>query len=225
MQQIVARHTATDEPGASGIALWTLAGFALYVLGGAVSIFLTAIVVDPLLEASDMPVEAGSIGLSLRNALQPIVWGCLVALPALPIGRRLIPGVRFRFGGWVLLATGLALAAVTWFLQEEFVRARYARFDPEYVGFSLFAWLALVAIALCGWASLAVRRGSGAPIAVLLALAVTGMGVALLPSVPGVADGMGPGHLPLGLMFFVDVAYAIAVVAIVFRRIASHRDA
>ena len=65
---------------------------------------------------------------------------------------------------------------------------RYAYVDVEYVGFSVLAWPALVAIALAGWAALAVPRGSAiAPVA-LVALAAMGLGIALLPSVLGAAD-------------------------------------
>jgi hypothetical protein len=225
MQQIVTRPRAIEESRGSGIALWALAGFALYVLGGAVSLFITALLVDPMLTSLGMPVEAGEIGLSVRNALDPVAWGVLVACVSVPIGRRLVPGIRFAPAGWVVLAIGVVLASLTWFLLEEFVRGRFEYVDVDYVGFTVFTWLALVAIALCGWAALAVPRGSGGPLAVLLALAVTGMGLALVPSVPGVADGIEPENLPLALVFLVDLVYAVAVIAIVFRRIASPRDA
>jgi hypothetical protein len=197
--------------------LWALAGFALYLLCAIASLFITVLIADPLLTAIGLPVEAGTLGLSVRNALHPAVWGALVAAVSIPIGRRLVDGIRFSGAGWVVLGVGLVLATLTWFLSEEFVRARFESFDPEYVGLSLFAWPALVAVALCGWAALAVPRTGATPVIVLLVLAAAGLAVALLPSMGGASDGIEPGSVPLAVAFLVDVAYAISVIALVFR--------
>jgi hypothetical protein len=201
-----------------GPLLWAASGLALYLLGGVAGVFITALVVDPVLGGAGLPVEAGQPGLSLRNAIHPLVWGALVAALAAPIGRRLVPGIRFTLDGWLVLALGLVLAAVSWFLIEEFVRSRYAYVDLEYVGFSVLAWPALVAIALSGWAVLAVPRGDAIALIALLVLAAIGLAVALLPSVLGAADGIEAGNVPLALALLVDVAYAMVVVGLAFRR-------
>ena len=219
MQQILSAH-GLEQRGAqsSGPLLWAIAGLVLYLLGGVAAVFITALVVDPVLGAAGIPVEAGLPGLSLRNALHPLVWGGLVAAISAPIGRRLVPAIRFSPACWLELSAGLALATVTWFLLEEFVRSRYTYVDLEYVGFSLLTWPALVAVTLCGWAALAVPRGAATPLVVLLVLAAMGLAVALLPSVVGAADGIEAQNIPLAVAFLLDVAYAISVVVLAFRR-------
>jgi hypothetical protein len=222
VQEILSRpKVAGRNGGLSGPLLWAIAGFALYLLGGAGSILVTAIVADPVLEAAGFRVEAGELGLSVRNALQPLVWGGLVAAVSVPVGRRLIDSIRFSLGGWVILGSGLLLASVTWFLGQEFVRARFGYFDPGGVGVSFFAWPALVAVALCGWAVLAVRRGAAAPLVILLVLAAIGLAIALLPSVAGASDGVDAASVPLALTFLVDVAYAILLLMLAFRGFSS----
>jgi len=201
-----------------GPALWALAGLGLYVVVGAGSIFLTALVADPILGALGMPVRAGEIGLSIRNAIHPIVWGAIVAAASVPIGRRLVAGIRFSLAGTAVLVVGLGLAAATWFLGEEFVRARYAWFDPEYVGLSLFAWPAIVAIALAGWAALAVPRGHARALIGWMLLAAVGLGLVLVPSMIGAADGIEPGSVPLASAFLLDVAYVVGVIVATLRQ-------
>lgn len=219
MQQIVPAHGLEPRATASsGTLLWALAGLVLYLLGGVAAVFVTALVVDPLLGAAGLPVEAGLPGLSLRNAIDPWVWGALVAAIAAPAGRRLVPGIRFSPACWLVLGAGLTFATVTWFLLEEFVRARYTYVDLEYVGFSLLTWPALVAVGLCGWAALAVPRGAATPLVVLLVLAAMGLAVALLPSGVGAADGIEAENIPLAVAFLLDVVYAISVVVLAIRR-------
>lgn len=196
--------------------LWAFAGLGLYLLIGVGSLFITAIVADPILDAVGLQVEAGRIGLSVRNALHPAVWGLLVAATSIPIGRRLVAGIHFGRRGWLVLIVGLALASVTWFLLEEFVRASFGYMDPEYVGFSLVAWPALVAVALAGWAALAVPAGT--PLLVFVVLAVMTLGLALAPSAIGAADGIDPANLPLATVLAVDVGYAVVVLVMTMRR-------
>ena len=203
------------------VAAWALVGLALYAIVGVGSLFLTAILVDPILGAIGLQAQAGLVGLSVRNALHPVVWGLLVAAASIPIGRRLVPGIRFSSSGWVILVVGLGLSSVTWYLLEEFVRWRFEYMDPEYVGFSLFTWPALVAISLAGWAAFAVPRGRATSLFVLIVLAVIGFAIALLPSVAGAADGIEPGSMPLAVIFLCDVLYAIAVLVAVGRRAVS----
>jgi len=219
MQLAAGGQPGAGVAGAYGVALWTVSGLALYLLLGVASVFLT-LIADPLLGAMGLPVEAGELGLAVRNALHPPIWGLLVAAAAIPIGRRLVPGIRFSGDAWLVLLAGLLLAAVTWLLIEEFVRARMAIFDMEYVGFAILTWPALVAIALCGWAALAVPRGSNAALVVPLVLATAGLSVALLPSVAGAADGIDAENLPLAFAFLVDVLYAMLIVVVAFRRAA-----
>jgi hypothetical protein len=216
MELTAGRDQAGRTTGTAGVVLWSIAGFALYVVLGVASIFVT-LVFDPVLEAAGLRVEAGELGLSVRNALHPPVWGLLVAGAAIPIGRRLVAGVRFSRASWLVLGAGLVLATVTWLLIEEFVRSRMSSFDPEYVGFTILTYPALVAVAVLGWAAAAVPRGVGGPLLLLLALAVVGLAVALIPSIPGVADGIEPHSLPLAVVFMVDVAYVVGVLAFCFR--------
>lgn len=215
MQHTLATQTSLRQ---SGALLWSLAGFALYAVFGLAAIFPTSIVFDPLLEALGFKVEAGEVGLSVRNALEPIVWGVLVVAFSMPIGRRLVQGLRFSRAGWLVLAVGLLLAAVTWFLIEEFVRARYGWFDPEYVGFSLLTWPATVATALGGWAALAVPRHQAGPLVVAAVLGLVGFGLALAPSVPGALDGIPAESVPLAFAFGADAAYAILVAVVLLLR-------
>jgi hypothetical protein len=214
--QLTAQRLLADRTGGSrGVLLWTIAGFALYLLLGLASIFAT-VVFEPALAAMGLRVEAGELGLSVRNALHPLVWGLLVAAVSVPIGRRLVPEIRPR-SGWLVLLVGLVLASATTLLMEEFVRARMSYFDLEYVGFTLLTWPALVAIALCAWAALAVPPGTSVPIAIPLVVAVAGLSVALLPSIAGAADGIEMENIPLALLFLVDVVYAVLCIAVVFR--------
>jgi len=225
MPQTIPRASLLDHAAASyGPLLWSAAGLVLYLLGGVATLLLTALIADPLLGAMGQPVAAGELGLSVRNAIHPVVWGASVAVMCAPIGRRLVRGIHFGLDGWLVLAAGLTLAAVTWFLIEELVRSRFAYVDVEYVGFSVLAWPALVAIGLAGWAALAVPHGSAiAPVA-LVVLAAIGLGIALLPSVFGAADGIDAGNMPLAIVLLADVVYAMSVVALIFRRaMAPHR--
>ena len=219
MQEILTGRGLADR-GATwyGPLLWMIAGLALYLLGGVASLFITALVVDPLLGAVGMPVEAGLIGLSVRNAIHPVAWGLLVAAIAAPVGRRLVVGIQFSLEGWLTLAVGLGLAAVTWLLIEEFVRDRYAYVDVDYVGFTVLTWPALVAVALSGWAALAVPRGAAMPLVALVVIAAVGLAVALLPSVAGASDGIRAENMPLAFVFLVDLAYAMAVVVVAIQR-------
>jgi hypothetical protein len=191
--------------------VWAAAGFGIYAIVGVGSLFLTGLVIDPVLKAMGLPAEAGEIGLSVRNAIQPIVWGILAALVAIPVGRAMMPGLQFRPVGWLLLLAGLLLASATWFLIEEFVRARFTYMDPEYVGFSLLTWPALVAIALSGWAALAVPRPEGSVLIGVVVLGVIALAAALAPSIPGALDGISPENLPLAAVFGVDAAYGLGV--------------
>lgn len=218
LQTLPGTDISLRDEAAHGPLLWAFTGLALYLLVGGGSLFVTAFTIDPLLAALGLPAQSGLLGLSIRNAVHPLVWGALVAAISMPLGRRLIGGTRFALDGWLVLATGLVLASATWFLTEEFVRARFAEIDVEYAGLSFFIWPAVVAVALSGWATLAIPRRAAIPPLTLLLLAVLGMAIALLPSAIGAGDGIEPGNIPLALVLLLDVGYAIAVVALALRR-------
>jgi hypothetical protein len=213
----------TREIG-QGIALWALAGFVLYVVGGLAMLFVSAWLAEVILESLGTQVQPGTLAWSIRNAFHPIVWGAFVAGASLPIGSRLVPGLRFGMGGWAVLATGLALATVTELLVAEFVRARYGLFDPEYAGVSFFASPALVAIALAGWAARAVPRRV-MPLVTATILAVVGLGIALLPSVGGAADGIDAESIPIAGVFTANALYGVVIAALVIRARPSEPDA
>jgi hypothetical protein len=200
-----------------GPALWTIAGFVLYVVGWVGSylvLFALEGVVAPIRDA-----EAGTLAWSLRNGMHGLVWGALVVAAAAPLGRRFIPGLRFQALGWAILAVGLVLAAVVIALGNEFVRARYGVYDPEYQGLSFFAGPALIAVALATWAALAVPRdGVLAPGAAMLT-AAAGLAMALLPSLPGTADGIEPTSVPLAGAFVIGIGYAAVAAVLVVRRL------
>jgi hypothetical protein len=202
-----------------GPALWTIAGFVLYVIGGAVSLFAMALVEGMLLAPFGLRAQAGELGLSVRNGLHALAWGVLVVALAAPLGRRLVGGIQFRRTGWAMLGVGLVVATFVIALGNEFVRARYGYYDPEYQGLSFFAGPALVAVALASWAALAVPRdGILAPGAAMLT-AAAGLAMALLPSLPGTADGIDPTSVPLAGAFVVGIGYAVVAAVVVVRRL------
>ena len=203
-----------------GPALWTIAGFVLYVFGWIGSMLIWMLAERFLLEPFGLRAQAGTIGLSIRNGLHALVWGLLVAAVAAPLGRRLVEGIRFPRTGWMMLGVGLLIATVVIALGNEFVRARYGYYDSEYQGLSFFAGPALVAVALATWAALAVPRdGVPAPGAAMLT-AAAGLAMALLPSLPGTADGIDAESVPLAGTFVVGIGYAMVAAVLVVRRLA-----
>jgi hypothetical protein len=201
-----------------GPALWTVAGFVLYVLGWIGSLLSLYLLERVLLEPIGIRPESGTLGLSVRNGLHAIVWGALVAAVAAPLGRRLVPGMRFRASGWAMLAAGLVVAAVIIALGNEFVRARYGLYDGEYQGLSFFAGPAVVAVALATWAALAVPRAGVVVPGSAMLTAAAGLAMSLLPSLPGATDGIEAASLPLVGGFLVAVGYAgLAAVMVVWR--------
>jgi hypothetical protein len=209
----------TRETG-QGAAVWALAGFLLYLVGGMATLFLSAWLAEAILGTFGSPVQPGTLAWSIRNAFHPIVWGGLVAGASMPLGSRLVPGLHFGLGGWAVLAAGLALATASELLVAEFVRVRYGLFDPEYAGVSYFAGPALVAIALAGWAALAMPRRV-MPLVMATILAVVGLGIALVPSIRGAADGINAESIPIAGVFTANALYGAAVAALVVRRRAS----
>ena len=212
-------RVSTDaDPGwPLATALWAITGFVFYVLAGLGSLLAMALV-EGLLPAAIQPA-AGSISLSIRNGLHLLVWGALAAGASMLVGRRLVPGLRFGLGGWLLLAVGAALAALTMFLVNENARERFGMFDPEYVGLAFFASPAVLAVALATWATLALPRGQGIVVAVAAAAAAAGLGLSLLPSLPDAADGIDADHVPLAIAFLADLAFAATAAAVIAGRL------
>lgn len=221
------RISSDTAPGwVLATSVWAITGFVLYVLGGMISLLAIAVVGSWL--PPGLQPEVGTLGWSVRNGLQPALWGVLAASASMVVGRRLVGGIRFRPDGWLVLAIGIALAAWSMFLVNENIRARYGVYDPEYAGLAWFASPAVLATALAGWATLAVPRGQGIVLAIICGAAVAGLGTSLLPSVPSAIDGIDADHLPLAAAFLADLAYA-AVIAVVIaarllRRVPNERE-
>ena len=201
-----------------GTVLWTVAGLVLYVLIGTASLFVSLGIAGFVLGTNGIDTAAGTHGLSIRNAAHPIVWGLAVAAASVPVGRRLVDGLRFSTAAWCVLVLGLVLATVTTYLVAEFVRTRYGVFDPEYAGFSFFAGPAVVAIALAAWATLATPRGNGIVLAGATVAAAAGLALALLPSVGGAADGVDASSIPIVAAFTADGIFGAAATLLALAR-------
>jgi hypothetical protein len=198
--------------------MWAVSGFILYVLAGMGALLALAWLENVLTWPAEVPIGAGTIGLSVRNGIHPIVWGLLAGAGSVVAGRRLVSGLAFRPTGWLVLAIGLALAGITTFLDNEFVRASHGIYDPEYSGFTVFAGSALVAIALAAWAALAVPRGNGVILVALTVTAAVGLAALLLPFVGDAGDGIDAENLPIAVVLVGDAGYAaIASVLVIFR--------
>lgn len=196
--------------------VWAVTGLVLYVLGGLASLLAMA-AVEGLLP-TDIQPAAGSITLSIRNGLHLVAWAALSAGASMLVGRRLIPGLRFGAGAWLLLGVGTALAAFTMFVVNEDVRARYGYFDPEYAQFAFFTGPAVLAIALATWATLALPAGQAVVLGVVAAAAAGALGLSLLPSLPAATDGIDADHVPLAITFLADLGFAgVAAVAVATR--------
>lgn len=193
----------------SGVSRWAAIGFGLYVVVGIASLFAVATFEGTIFGPFGIEVAAGTVGLSLRNGLHHVVWGLAVALVAVPIGRRLVPAVAFdRPLAAFVLVCGALLAGVSEFLLNEWARDRFGYFDPEYVGFAGFAPAATLAQALAAWAALSVPRASRSALLGVLLAAVGSLALALLPSLPGVVDGIDPASIPLVIVLLLDGAFA-----------------
>lgn len=203
---------------AARVSTWAGAGFVLYVAIGILSLFVVAATQGFVFGPFGIEVAAGTIGLSLRNGFHHIVWTLSVAGLAVPLGRRLVPGARFASPtGLILLIVGSALAGATEFLINEWARDRFMYYDPEYVGFAGFAPAAIVAVAAAAWAARCLPRRSRATLLIVLGLAVAGFGIAVLPSIGGLGDGIDPGSIPLASTLLADGAFAVIAVVIARR--------
>jgi hypothetical protein len=196
---------------------WTVAGFVLYILGGVASILVIGLLENLFLQPFGLRPEAGTFALSLQNGIHDVAWGVLVAAIAAPLGRRIVAGIQFRWPGTTMLVGGLVIAAAATTLGDEFVRARFDVYEPRAMGLTLFTGPAIVAVALATWAALAVPA-SGAIVPALAALAAAAcLALSLLPSVPGLDDGIDATSIPLVIAFTVGIAYATLAVVLVAR--------
>ena len=202
------------------VALWAAAGAVIYVLAGLGSLFAFALIERIGVIPADAQPQAGAITLSVRNGLHQVAWGALGAAVAMPVGLRWVTGLRFGAAGWLTLGVGLSLAGITMFLLNEFDRARNGMFDPDHVGFSWFVGPAVIAIALAVWATLATPGRDARMLAGTTALAVLALALALLPNLPGAADGIGAASIPLASAFIADVVYAVLATLLVVRKVA-----
>ena len=207
-------RVAQSQDAGLTVAIWAGAGAVIYVTAGIGSLLA---LVEGLL-ADDVRPQAGEISLSVRNGLHQVAWGAIAAAVSMPLGRRLVAGLRFGPGGWVVLAVGLALAGLSMFLINELDRSRNGMFDPDHVGFSWFAAPAVIAIGLAAWATLATPGRDARILAGTTLLAVLALALALLPSVPGAADGIRVESIPLASAFLADVGYALLALALVVRK-------
>lgn len=198
------------QSNAARVAVWAFLGFVVYALAAFGSLLLVATVEQVILEPLGLGGEPGTSSWGLVLASHPIAWGVIVAAVAAWFGGRLLPGAFVAGRGSAAhLVAGLALAAVTTYLLHEFVRERYGWSDPDYYGLSIFAPSALVAVALAGWAAAALDCGHRGALVALQVAALVGLAIALLPSVPGAADGIRPSSAPLAVVFVIDVAFAV----------------
>jgi hypothetical protein len=209
--------TIAPQTTRSGVGSWAAAGFALYVVLGVVSLLVVARAGDMLAEPFGIDIGAGTVGLSIRNGVHHVAWGLTVVLVAAPLGRRLVPSIRFERQSVPVLLSGLALAGMSEFLLNEWARERFTYFDPEYVGLAGFAPAATVAIAVASWAAMSVPRASRSVLLALVVLSVVGLTVAVLPSVPGLGDGLDPSSVPLAVALVADGAFAVFALAIARR--------
>jgi hypothetical protein len=187
---------------------WAVAGFLIYLVAWPVTLMAALLAVDLAAGIVGADTSAGTIGLSIRNAVHPVVWGLVVAGIALPIGRRFVPGVAGSRTGWAILVVGLVIAAVADFLSMEFVRERFGYYDPEMAGWAGLAPAGLVAVALAAWATLSLPADRAASLAALTAATGLILVLILQPSLPGLSDGIDPSSLPLVIALGLGVTYA-----------------
>ena len=203
--------------GATGVGRWAVAGTVLYVVCFVASLLGIATIERLILDPLGVRAEAGELSLSIRNGVHQVVWGLAVAASAVPIGRRLVIGLRFDSIGFAVLVAGLLLAASIELFLNEVDRARNGMFDPDHVGVLLAAPPAIVAAALAGWAARAVPQPHRMPLVALTAAAAVGFVVAVIPSLGGVTDGIEPGSLGLAVSLLGGAGFVLLALVIARR--------
>ena len=197
------------------VGLWSAVGFGLYVVMGFGSILFVAAVEKQILAPFGLVAEAGAVGLSVRNGIWLAVWGVLVAGVAMWVGRLLVPGARFAPLGWTLLGVGIGLAALCEYEINEFVRGWAGVFDPEYANVGGFAPPALLAVALAGWAALAVPPPQRFIPTLLCIAAGVGASIALGSNLPGAIDGIRQVHSEIAVVFAISGLWILVIPALV----------
>lgn len=206
-----------NAAGRTGLAWWTLAGLGLFPVGWVASALAIATIERFVLEPVGLRAEAGELSLSIRNGIHQIAWGALVAAAAVPFGRGLVAGIRFRPSAAALLAVGLVIAATTQLLVFEFDRLRSGYVDADHVGMIIFAPPAIVAVALATWAAMAIPSPDRAVLIALAAIGAIGFALATIPSLPGLSDGIDPASVPLAVSLLVGAAFVV-IAPVVARR-------
>jgi hypothetical protein len=195
------------------VAAWAAVGFAVYLVVGYVSLLVVAVVEDVVLDPIGLGGEPGTSSWGAILATHPVVWAAMTVAIATWLGRRLLPdAVHPGISSVAHLLGGTALAVVSMYLLHEFALARYGWFDPDYVGVTVFAPSALVAIGLAGWAAAAIDREHRGLLVGLQIAALVGLGIAFLPSLPGVQDGIRASSIPLAVVFVLDAGFALVSV-------------
>ena len=198
------------EPGPQDrVGAWAAVGVLLCLAAWPVAFALVATIEAVLLRPLGWYAVAGMRSLSVRNASFPIVWGILVAAPAMLLAPRWVPRARFRRRGWILLGVGLLLAGFSEYLTDEFVRDWAGNYDPEYAGLSVVIPWALGAVALATWAALAVPRRTRVSLLALAALTGAGLALALASNLAGAADGIRAENVPIATVFVLDALFAL----------------
>lgn len=193
----------------SGVFWWVASGLGLFAVGWFVTLLAMALLDRYVLEPLGLRPEAGEVSLSMRNGLHQLVWGAAVAAVSIPIGRRLVPEIRFGKAGAGVLVVGLVLAALTELLIVEFDRVRSGMFGFRHVGLAIAAPPAIVGVALAAWAALALPRSNRAALVALAAAAAVGFAIVMLPSLGGLSDGIDPESIPLAASLVASAAFVI----------------
>jgi hypothetical protein len=202
--------TAADKSASrSGVFWWVLGGLGLFVVGWVVSLMAIAMVEQLVFDPLGIRAEAGEVSLSIRNGLHQLVWGVAVAAVSIPVGRGLVPEVRFSLRGAGVLVVGLTLAALCEFLIVEFDRVRSGEFGVRHVGMAIAAPPAIVGVALAAWAALALPLRNRAALVTLAAAAGAGFVLAMLPSLGGLSDGINPESIPLAACLVASAGFAV----------------
>ena len=192
----------------SGVFWWVASGLGLFAVGWFVTLLAMALLDGYVLEPLGLRPEAGEVSLSIRNGLHQLVWGAAVAAVSIPIGRRLVPEIRFSRAGVGVLVVGLVLAAVTELLSVEFDRVRSGMFG-RHVGLAIAAPPAIGGVALAAWAALALPRPNRAALVALASAAAVGFALAMLPSLGGLSDGIDPESIPLAASLVASAGFVV----------------
>lgn len=207
----------SDRPSsiAAGPRL-AVAALAIYVVLGVATLFaatgLEAMVFVPL----GFEAGAGSFGHGVFLAIHVIAWAVLGFWLCVLAARVVGLNTAVSRGAWVVVVGGAAAAGLVQLAIHEYARARFGFYDPRAVG--LTALLPAAAVGqLVGWALVLVSKPAS-----MLAWSIEAVPLAVMVgiiglNVPGAADGISPGSLPLAVaMALVLLAPAAMMVFALF---------